>query len=106
MTDNMFSKMDPRPTDVAAEELPADVQLEDVRKAEKLEKLRRKIAKKQEKELLGMGRGVETALTLFRFPLNPRALCGFEVLAFNMCLVSTSCKLIQSLMRVPPGGRY
>ena len=45
---------------MAAEEPPADVELEHVKQAEKLEKLRKKIAKKQEKELLGTGRGVET----------------------------------------------
>ena len=60
MTDNIFSEIDPRPADMAAEEPPADVELEHVKQAEKLEKLRKKIAKKQEKELLGTGRGVET----------------------------------------------
>ena len=57
MTDNTNPEMEPK---VAGEARAADEELEEAQQLERLKKLRKKLAKQQEKELLGTSRGIET----------------------------------------------
>ena len=60
MTDNKNSEMEPKTGSVAPEALPLDEDQEHASQLEKLKKLRKKLAKQQERDLLGTSRGIET----------------------------------------------
>ncbi len=60
MTDDTLSGTGPKTAGAAAGKPAADAPPEYAEQARKLEKIRKKLAKKQEKELLGTSRGIET----------------------------------------------
>jgi len=60
MTDKKISDMEPKPVDAALAALPEGEDQDHAIQLEKLKKLRRKLAKQQERDLLGTSRGIET----------------------------------------------